>query len=397
MNAYFDRRYGYRRRSMLVLPLLDQLDRVLGLLMLVNRKTDANAKITTKAIADRYVIEYASREIRLARILASLAAAAIENAKLYVQIETTLESFVEASMSAIDLRDPATAGHSLRVAMLVTGLAEAVDHKKGGPYGDVHFTPRQLRELRFAALVHDFGKIAVREDVLLKEKKLPPRLWERIDARFELIARIMEVESCTTGNGTRGAADETLAERLKEVERCREVVRAANEPVVLDARTAAELRAIARCEYQRSDGTMAPYLTEEELHFLLLREGTLDEAERAEVESHAAATHRYLANVPWTDDLRNLVAFASDHHELLNGEGYPRHLKADEIALQTRIITMIDMFDALTATDRPYRHAATPDRALEMLRGEAARGRLDSDLVEILAESEVYRRTPAAK
>lgn len=397
MNAYFDRRYGYRRRSMLVVPLLDRLDRVLGLLILVNRKTDPDAKITTKEAADRYVIEYDRHEVRLARILAGLAASAIENAKLYVQIATMLESFVEASVSAIDLRDPATAGHSLRVAMLVTDLAEAVSHKNDGPYRDVRFTPRQMRELRFAALVHDFGKVAVREDVLLKEKKLPPRLWERIDARFDLIARTMEVEACATRDATRGAVDEALAGRLKEVERCREVVRAANDPAVLDTRTAAELRAIARCEYQRSDGTMAPYLTAEELHFLLLQEGTLDEDERAEVESHAAATRRYLANVPWTDDLKHLVDFASDHHELLNGEGYPRHLKADEIALQTRIITMIDMFDALTAADRPYRHAVTPEQALEMLEAQAAKGRLDSALLDIMRESGVYRRTPAEK
>ena len=182
----FDRRHGYRRRSMLVVPMLDQLDRVLGILLCVNRKTDPNARITSKVAADRYVIEYANREVRLVRMLASQAAVAIENARLYAQIERTLESFVEASVGAIELRDPATAGHSLRVAALATRLAEAVDRADDGPYRDVRFTSAQMRELRFAALVHDFGKVAVREDVLLKAKKLPPAL--RRDCRRPVLA-----------------------------------------------------------------------------------------------------------------------------------------------------------------------------------------------------------------
>ena len=136
----FDKRYGYRRRSMLVVPMLDQLDRVLGVLLCINRKTDPNARITSKEAADRYVIEYSNREVRLVRMLASQAAVAIENARLYAQIERNLESFVEASVSAIDLRDPATAGHSLRVAALATSLAEALERDDDGPYRDVHFT-----------------------------------------------------------------------------------------------------------------------------------------------------------------------------------------------------------------------------------------------------------------
>ena len=174
LGVEFDNRHGYRRRSMLAVPMIDQLERVLGVLVCINRKTDPNARITTKEAADRYVIEYSDHEVRLARMLASQAAIAVENAKLYAQIERTLESFVEASVSAIDLRDPATAGHSLRVAALATSLAEAVERADAGPYRDIRFTPEQLREFYFAALLHDFGKVAVREEVLLKAKKLPP-------------------------------------------------------------------------------------------------------------------------------------------------------------------------------------------------------------------------------
>ena len=392
LNIAWDERHGYRRRSMLVIPMVDQLDRVLGLLVCVNRKTDPDAKITTKEAADRYVIEYSDREVRLARMLASQAAGAIENAILYAQLERAFESFVEASVSAIDLRDPATAGHSLRVAAQVTALAEAVQHRQDGPYRDVRFNAAQMRELHVAALLHDFGKVAVREDVLLKAKKLPPALWERIDARFDLIGRTMELESCrsrvrtNTENG-----DEALVAGLKELARFRELVRAANEPSALDAPTVAELLAIGRCTYERPDGTTAPYLTSEELHYLQLSKGTLDERERAEVESHVGATQRYLSNIPWTDDLKHVVEYAYGHHELLNGEGYPQHLEGDEIPLQTRLITVADMFDALTASDRPYKPSIPVSQALEMLREEAEAGRLDAEIVKVMTESESYR------
>ena len=388
----FDERYGYRRRSMLVVPMVDQLDHVLGVLVFVNRKTDPNARITSKEAADRYVIPYSDREVRLARLLASQGAVAIENVKLYAQIERTLESFVAASVSAIDMRDPAMAGHSLRVAALATGLAEAVERSGDGPFRDVRFTPRQLRELRFAALLHDFGKVAVREDVLLKAKKLPPVLWERIDGRFNVIRRTMELEFCRTRAKAGAAdADAALTARLEALERDRQVLREANEPSVFDAPPPAGLREIAQRTFEQCDGTIATYLTPEELHFLLLRMGTLDDREHAEIQSHVTKTFLFLSNIPWTDDLKNLVTYTYGHHEKLNGSGYPRHLTSDEIPIQTRLITIADTFDALTASDRAYKPAVPVDRALDILRSEAEAGRLDSDLVKVMTESRAYQ------
>ena len=389
----FDKRYGYRRRSMLVIPMVDQLDHVLGVLVFVNRKTDPNARITSKEAADRYVIAYSDREVRLARVLASQGAVAIENVKLYAQIERTLESFVAASVSAIDLRDPAMAGHSLRVAALATGLAEAVERSGAGPFRDSRFTPKQLRELRFAALLHDFGKVAVREDVLLKAKKLPPVLWERIDARFDLIRRTMELEFCRANAGATGA-DAALTARLEELERDRQVVREANEPSYLDTPPTAALLEVAQRTFEQCDGTIAPYLTPEELHFLQLAKGTLDDRERAEVESHVTKTFVFLSNIPWTDDLKNLATYAYGHHEKLNGSGYPRHLTGDDIPIQTRLITIADMFDALTASDRTYKPAVAADRALDILRSQAEAGLLDSDLVKVMTESRSYQIQP---
>jgi HD-GYP domain-containing protein (c-di-GMP phosphodiesterase class II) len=395
----FDRKYGYHRKSMLIVPMLDHLDHLIGVLLFVNRKSDPSARIETKADADRYVLPYTDHEVSLARSLAGQAAVSIENAQLYAQIEEILESFVRASVTAIDQRDPTTAGHSLRVSALSTSFAKAVERGGRGNYRDISFTPKQMRELRFAALLHDFGKITVQEDVLVKAKKLPPVLWERVDARFELIRRTMELDyykrraSVRSLNGNGHVADNRLeaelAAQLEQLGHMWTLVKTANEPDVGGG--GAELSDIAARTFRRGDGSVAPYLTNDELHFLQLPHGTLDDAERVEVESHAAETYRFLVNIPWTDDLGKLPTFASSHHEKLDGSGYPRRLTADEIPVQVRILTIADIFDALTASDRPYKPAVPADKALDIIRAEATAGQLDADLVGIMIESQVYR------
>jgi HD-GYP domain-containing protein (c-di-GMP phosphodiesterase class II) len=389
MDPAFDEKYRYHRRSMLIVPLIDHRDHLVGVLVFVNRKSDPRARITSREAADRYVLSYTTREVGLARSLASQAAISIENSRLYARIEQMLESFVKASVTAIDQRDPTTAGHSLRVAALSIGIAEAVERAGRGRYRQMQFTRKQLRELRFAALLHDFGKVAVREDVLIKAKKLPPLLWERIDARFDLIRRTLELEHCQL-HSSGGQAELTSA--LDELRRMREIVREANEPAMLERDPSTELAVIARHTFRRPDGTLMPYLTTEELRYLRLARGTLDGLERAEIESHVEETYQFLIKIPWTDDLRNLADYAYGHHEKLNGTGYPRQLAGDEIPVQTRIITLADIFDALTESDRPYKAAVSPERALDILRAEAKEGLLDGDLVQILLESESYRR-----
>jgi HD-GYP domain-containing protein (c-di-GMP phosphodiesterase class II) len=346
------------------------------------------------------VLPYGDREVRLAHSLASQAAVSIENARLHVQIERILESVVKAAVSAIDQRDATSAGHSLRVAALTTGIAEAVEREGRGRYRDTRFTGKQMRELRFAALLHDFGKITVQEDVLVKAKKLPPVLWERVNARFELIRVTMEREyykqraSLRATNADEPSAgarlEEELAAQLGQLDHMRAVVRHANEPALLHEISPAELSDIASRSFPRDEGA-APYLTPEELHFLQIPRGTLDDVERQEIESHAQETYRFLTKIPWTEDLAHLAEFALSHHEKLDGSGYPKGLKGDEIPVQVRLITIADIFDALTESDRPYKPAVPSDTALDIIRAEAKAGRLDHDLVEIMIESEAYR------
>ena len=401
-NAEFETRYGYPARSMMAVPMLTHRDEVLGVLFFINRKSDPNVSIMAHEDADRYTLPFSERHVQLARSLASMTAVSIENARLYVEIEHILESLVKAAVSAIDARDPATAGHSVRVAALTTALAEAVQRSSHGAYRNLRFTDEQMRALQFAALLHDIGKVAVREDVLTKAKKLPPVLWERIESRFRLIRLTLErdyykrrADACGNGVGEPPDAARSpskLAEQLREVDRQLEIVRAANEPSMLPAPPNIALIEIGKRTFEGADGRRLPYLTPDELRYLELSQGTLDDKERAEVESHVKKTTLFLEQIPWTDDLKDLVLYASGHHEKLNGTGYPKHLTSDEIPVQTRMITLADMFDALTANDRPYKPTMNAERALAVLRAEADAGLLDRDLVDVMTESQVYRK-----
>jgi HD-GYP domain-containing protein (c-di-GMP phosphodiesterase class II) len=383
-SVRFQQTYHYYARSLLAVPMLDQRDELLGVVYFVNRKSDRNAVVRTKEDCDRFVLSYTEREVRLARVVASIAAAAIENAQLHDRIEKLLESMVTAAVSAIDQRDPATAGHSLRVADLATGIAEAVGRTNQGRYRDVHFTSAELRELHFAALLHDLGKVTVREDVLLKREKLPPPIWERVNGRFDLIRRTLEMDYADR--------PQELSARLADLERFREIIRVANVPQAIDEPTQLVLADIAQRTFRGIDGKPTPYLTQEELQYLQISRGNLNERERAEIEGHVGGTRRFLAQIPWTSDLQNIVTYAYGHHEKLNGTGYPRGLRADEIPIQTRIITLADIFDALTEADRPYKPAMPVAQAVELLRVEADAGLHDKELVDIMVDSEVYRR-----
>jgi HD-GYP domain-containing protein (c-di-GMP phosphodiesterase class II) len=397
-----DAQVGYHRRSMLIVPMVDHLDVLVGILMFVNRKRERSAVIRTKEDADRFALPYTDREVRLAHALASQAAVSIENAELYARVEGLLDSFVKASVTAIDQHDPTTAGHSVRVAALTMRIAEEVDRAEHGPFSSVRFSADEMRELYFAALLHDFGKITVRDDVLMKAKKLPPVLWERINGRLDLIRFSIGLDyqrrrsRVRAANGSRRAVmarlDRAMAADLARLDEFRQLVRAANEPAVLANPPSAALFEMATRTYERPDGTRAPYLTQDELHYLRVVQGTLDGRERAQVEAHAEETYRFLVDIPWTDELRHLATFAHAHHEKLDGTGYPRRLHATEIPIQTRILTIADVFDALTESDRPYKPAVSADVAIEILKAEAAAGLLDRDLVDLVVETRAYRK-----
>lgn len=401
-NRSFDDAFGYRTRSMLVLPMSTHRGEVIGVLQLINRKQRLDTRLATPEDVEREVLPYDAHCVEVASALASQAAVAIENGRLYEDIERLFEGFVTAAVTAIESRDPATSGHSGRVATMTVGLAQAVDRLSDGPYRALSFTHEQLRELRYAGLLHDFGKVGVREQVLVKEKKLYPQDLELIRHRFAYLDQRAELEfersraELLLREGREGydAGVERLEcerrRRREQLARFLDTIVQANEPTVLAEGNFEALEAIGRNTFIDFDGRVRPLLEDHELQFLMIRRGNLDENERREIESHVTHTYRFLEQIPWTRELRDIPRIAYAHHEKLNGHGYPNRVTGLEIPVQARIMTIADIYDALTATDRPYKRAVSRDRALDILYMEAREGTIDAALLETFVGARVF-------
>ena len=400
----YDDLHGYRAKSMLAVPMVDHKDKTIGVLQLINRKSESDAKIHTDEDSDQWVLPYGERDVNIVASLAGQAAVSIENGKLYQAIENLLEGFIKASVTAIDSRDPATSGHSVRVTELTCDTAELINQQTEGPFADASFSPEEMKQLRYAGLLHDFGKVGVREATLVKQEKLPPVMGARVEGRFDLIKKTLEADAANArteafrANGLGDAAlevtaiEERLARDLETLSQYREAVQQANIPRVLDEEAAGILVDIAKRGFTDADGDEQSYITPDELHYLSIKRGNLDEAERAEIESHVLHSYDFLINIPWTEDLCRIAEIVRGHHEKLNGKGYPDGVPGDQLSLETRIMTVCDIFDALTASDRPYKKAMPVEKALQILRWEAEEGALEPDIVELFAKSEVYKK-----
>ena len=407
INRSFDERYGYRTKSMLVIPMKDHKDEIIGVLQLINRKRNFEAVLSTPADVEKQVVPYSKRTVELVTALAGQAAVAIENSRLYEDIEKLFEGFVLAAVHAIEQRDPTTYGHSSRVAGMTVGLAEIVDRAGDGPYRGVKFSREQVKEIRYAALLHDFGKVGVREQVLIKAKKLYPSDLGLVRHRHAFIRRTAEREfwrkraEYLESRGKKGyegfVKDLEGAHRqeLMELDRFLEIVLQANEPSILPDGSFEELKAWSKRTYLAFDGAIEAFLSPDEMRYLTIRKGSLDDAERHEIESHVTHTFQFLQRIPWTRELQQIPLIAYGHHEKLDGRGYPRRITAEGISIQTRMMTISDIYDALTAQDRPYKRAVSTDRALEILSHEVKEGQLDSDLFKLFIEGKVYQRSVA--
>ncbi len=401
-NTQFDEQSGYRTHSLVTLPMKNGKGEILGALQLINCKRHTKSRLRSRERIEREVQPFPKRAVRLALSLASQAAVAYENSRLYQEIETLFEGFVKASVTAIEQRDPTTSGHSHRVSAFTVALAEAVDREPRGPYARIHFTREQMKEIRYAALLHDFGKVGVREEVLVKAKKLYPMQLALVEGRFDYIRKEIEARAerrkveLLLNNGGGGAAvqvrlvDEEMKRQLAEVDEFEALVRDANEPAVLPAGKLERIGAIVRKTYHDPRGAERPWLTPEEVRFLSIPQGTLDNTERAQIESHVVHSFNFLMQIPWTREFRTIPKIARSHHEKLNGTGYPYRLAGNEIPLEAKMMTICDIYDALAASDRPYKRAVPTPRALEILETSVRSNELDEDLFRLFLESKIY-------
>lgn len=398
----FDERYGYRTKSMLTVPMRNYNNEVVGAVQLINAKRSYETKLTVDNVAAE-VVSFRREDLEMLESVASQAAVAIDNKSLLKEIEDLFDKFVTASVYAIEQRDPSTAGHSGRVEALTTTLAREVTSIGAGKYRDVFFNEDKLKELRYACLLHDFGKIGVREDILVKAKKLYPFQLDLIGWRFDSVERLAQskqLKARLEAGGAAGIDAATVAEiegrveaELDQYRRWFEAIELANEPSILPEDKASILSAVKEHAFPDMSGRVQPLIGPQEFHFLSIQKGTLTPEERKEIESHVTKSHDFLAKIPWTTPMKGIPDIAWGHHEKLDGSGYPRGLRGDQIPIQTRMMTISDIYDALTARDRTYKPAVPSGKALEILHSEAERGELDRDLLKIFVDKRVFEVT----
>jgi HD-GYP domain-containing protein (c-di-GMP phosphodiesterase class II) len=389
-NRSFDQATGYQTQSVLAVPMRTPNGAIIGVVELINAKRGGA------------VAPYGDRQQSLAVSLASQAAVAVENSHLYAEIQRLFEGFVRASVVAIEARDPATFGHSFRVANLTVAFAEAVDRADTGPFQHLRFSRDDIRTIRYASLLHDFGKVGVREEVLVKAKKLYPMQLDLIRERFKLARRGRELsalqeridlllaEGRDAYVGRLPGMERALSNELEALDRSLTAVEAANEPTVLPEGGFDRLQDVARMTFLDTNGTPRPLLRADEVRSLSLRKGSLSDAERVQIESHVMHSYRFLSQIPWTRGIRRIPAIVVGHHETLNGRGYPNKLSAPQIPVQTRMMTISDIFDALSASDRPYKKAVPIDRALHILELAVKDGEIDGDLFELFVDARIF-------
>jgi HD-GYP domain-containing protein (c-di-GMP phosphodiesterase class II) len=377
----FDAQTGYRSKSMLVVPMKDHRNDIIGVLQLLNARGDAGK--------DAVPFTYESQE--MTESLASLAAVALSNNRLIRELENLMESFIRAIAATIDEKSPYTGGHVRRVAELTMDIARKINDMAQGSYAEVHFSDDELKELQIAAWLHDVGKITTPEYVIDKATKLET-IYDGIELlrlRFALVAMQEKVHrlqcqlASASDSGENNAVNSQLAEEFRFL----------SETNLGSERMSDEMmehvRAIAArtCEV---DGKQETLLTKKEVENLNIRQGTLNTAEREIVRNHAAVTHKILSQLPFPKKLRHVPEYAATHHEALNGKGYPRGLDAGQLSLQSRILAMADIFEALTAKDRPYAKARTLSEAMHIMSTMANDRHIDPGLFDLFKREGIY-------
>jgi response regulator RpfG family c-di-GMP phosphodiesterase len=288
------------------------------------------------------------------------------------------------------------------VAALTVGLAEALEHESAGPYARVRFGVQDVQEMRYASLLHDFGKVGVREHVLVKAEKLYPQELDVLRARFALARKDRQLrsaerrlEAARDGRllpGVERDELDRLEADLRELDETLQFILACNRPSILPSGGFERLAEVGRKQFRDERDAERPLLLAREVERLSIPRGSLSTEERQEIESHVSHTFRFLSQIPWTRALKRVPDIAYAHHERLNGSGYPRKIPADTIPVQSKMMAISDVYDALTAADRPYKKAVPHPAALDILHQEARSGMLDTELLRIFVQAEIPRR-----
>jgi HD-GYP domain-containing protein (c-di-GMP phosphodiesterase class II) len=413
IDPSFDRDFGYRTVSVLVLPMTNQEGETIGVLQLINRKQESQNRISSEN-ALNITQSYSHWEEQIITALASQAAISIERNHLQESIENLFAGFIRAAVQVIESRDPPTAGHSERVAALTVGLAQATHNVAAGSLSAIFFTDRQFQEIRYASLLHDFGKVGVPEAILGKEQKLYPHQLQEIEQRLSILQGQWQL-GCAQAKLQLGTPHQTsgdcphchqhqrldieLQAKLDRLHQHWELIKKLDDPQVnfvpglLDSieSISHDLQELSHWQYVDLQGHAQPILKAGEVEQLMIPRGSLTVAERKQIEAHVVHTYDFLKQIPWTKHLQNVPEIAGAHHEKLNGSGYPRGLKAAEIPIQSQMMAIADIYDALTANDRPYKPKFSIERSLSILRQEAESHKINADLLDLFEQQQVYK------
>ena len=374
-STEFDKKTGYRCKSMLVIPMRNQEGDVIGVIQLINKKKDAAQRLSAAKIVEQAVTPFDEIDEELVGALSSQAAVCIERTQLTDEIQKSFDGMVESFTHAMEKRNRTTYGHCMRVAGYAEAIALAINESTEPPFGSIRFTPDQLREIRYAALLHDIGKLAVPESVLDKRNKLTDDRLNQIETRFALAIAL--------------AGDDS--ERVRWLKEAFALVRRINIPRGLSDDDGRRLKEIAETRFVDPDGRERPLLDAFELEHLSVPRGNLTTGERKIIEQHIVDTWEMLRRVPWPRHLARIPNFAAAHHEKLNGSGYPWGLKGEQIPLAGKILALVDIYEALTAKDRPYKPAMPIPKALAILESEVKDGKLDPGLFHLFLDRDLPR------
>ena len=390
----FDKKTGYRSKSFLTVPMRNHENEAIGVLQLINATHPVSGEIVAFSPSDQ----------RLAESLASQAAIALTNRMLIIQLEELFESFINLINMAIDEKSPYTGGHCQRVPSLTMMLAEAVNDMSEGPLAAFSMSDKDRYELKIAGLLHDCGKVTTPVHVVDKATKLQT-LFDRIqviDTRIEVLKRDAEIEllkeraqlaAKAALRSELDAADLRFRERVRRLDEDRAFLRACNiggeamrDPDI------ERVKGIAKYRWTDISGHEANFLSEDELKNLTIRAGTLTGEERQVINHHIVATIKMLEALPWPKHLTNVPEYAGGHHERMDGKGYPKGLTREQMSVQARVMGIADIFEALTAKDRPYKKGKTLSESLQILGKMRMGGHVDPDLFDVFVRKRVYRR-----
>ena len=364
----FDEKQSYRSKSLLNVPLKDHEGKILGVLQLVN----------SIDISTNEVVPFKDSLVKLIESITSQAAVALNNNILIKNLENILKSLIQYTVKAIDSKTHHTAGHSSRVAKLTRKMAEAINNINTGKYKNINYSNDELEEIWISGLMHDVGKIGTPEHILDKKNKIDGHKFTILENRFKFIKSVYKL----TLN------DSTLEDKLNELDSEFKFLKEINQQGYISDEQVKKLDVINSKKF--FDGfSEEKYLTKEEYDCLIIQKGNLTKDERKIMQDHIIHTENLLNRLKFPEKLKNVPLYANAHHENIDGNGYPNGLKGDEIPLPARMMAITDVWDAVTAQDRPYRPPVPYDIACKIIKEEAENGKLDKDLVELFIENKI--------